>query len=91
MTKKEKRSLQYRLARRFDTDPRRVMEIVREEIKKSPLTEEPKKGNWNQYYPKSCYIPYQCSCCGKAQARATSFCPECGAYMESILDKRIKA
>lgn len=46
MTKHEKRSLQYRLARRFDSDPRRIMEIIREEIKKTPLTEEPPKGEW---------------------------------------------
>ena len=44
MTEHEKRSLQYRLARRFDNDPRRIMEIIREEIKKSPLTEEKPKG-----------------------------------------------
>ena len=46
MTEHEKRSLQYRLARRFDSDPRRIMEIIREEIKKTPLTEEPPKGEW---------------------------------------------
>ena len=83
MTQKEKRSLQYRLARRFDSDPRRIMEIIREEIKKSPLTEEPLKGVWLKDSNKI-YIPYQCTCCGEWQGMATKHCPNCGAYMERV-------
>lgn len=90
MTKHEKRSLQYRLARRFEEDPRRIMEIIREEIKKTPLTEERPKGEW--IYDKN-INNWRCSICGqtppptgyvgKADFMAThfNFCPNCGADM----------
>lgn len=82
MTKHEKRSLQYRLARRFDLDPRRIMEIIREEIKKTPLTEEPPKGEWISQYDEDGKTGwYECSCCHSERAFNTNFCPDCGADM----------
>ncbi len=85
MTEHEKRSLQYRLARRFDSDPRRIMEIIREEIKKSPLTEEPPKGKWMR----DGVGMFKCSECGRRICTSVSednphndfpFC-HCGADM----------
>ena len=98
MTKHEKRSLQYRLARRFDLDPRRIMEIIREEIKKTPLTEEPPKGEWTLAY-RDCGVEfYYCSKCklGRAVIDGSFYksldefkkCPNCGADMRSKHDKR---
>ena len=40
MTEKEKRSLKVRLGRRLSSDRPEVMEIVREEINKTPTTEK---------------------------------------------------
>lgn len=85
MTQREKRSLQYRLARRFALDPRRIMEIIREEIKKSPLTEEPPKGEWIDHRPKAIYIRYECTNCNEMQGMPTKYCPNCGAYMERLI------
>lgn len=84
MTKHEKRSLQYRLARRFDSDPRRIMEIIREEIKKTPLTEEPPKGEWISFYDEDKTGWYECSCCYSERAYNTNFCPDCGADMRGV-------
>ena len=89
MTEHEKRSLQYRLARRFDSDPRRIMEIVREEIKKSPLTEEPPKGEWIEKEVFDGDTAYECSECGELFClidgtpadNLYNFCPNCGADM----------
>lgn len=90
MTEHEKRSLQYRLARRFDLDPRRIMEIIREEIKKTPLTEEKPKGEWIAQDIHNCHTNFKCSKCGyihnfmhlygKPTADYT-YCPNCGADM----------
>jgi len=65
------------------------MEIIREEIKKSPLTEDPHKGEWIVKEMFDGDIAYGCSECGEIFClidgtptdNLYNFCPNCGADM----------
>ena len=92
MTEKEKQSLKIRLGKCFSNDKRRVMEIVKREIDKTPVTET-KKGKWIKEIvveePRKNKRAYaRCSSCGRlynhylVAVKHFDFCPKCGARMK---------
>lgn len=86
MTDKEKQSLKIRLGRRLSSDRPEVMEIVKEEITKTPKTisdilQRP-QGEWLDVYPFT-HIAYECSNCHiQMPIYNYYFCPNCGAKMK---------
>ena len=94
MTDREKQSLKIRLGRRLSSDRPEVMEIVKEEINKTPksisdLLQRP-IGEWikriDNLFPEE--STEECSICHEEQflnrGNDDNFCPNCGAKMRNV-------
>lgn len=88
MTDREKQSLKIRLGKRLSSDRPEVMEIVKEEINKTPKTiadllQRP-IGEWKVIHNALGETKYQCNQCQHFAKPSDdkNFCPNCGAKMK---------